>query len=194
MDNYVARTDGSVDWIESRLSGKADLGMAKFKETMDAVILGRKTYEKIVDFKIWPFKKSMPVYVMSSQESLRFPKYIPKNVRHTRECPASIVGRLENEGLDYVWVDGMNTIASFIRVNCIDDIVINRFPVLLGTGIPLFDTTICSGDEDEDGNGNTNGNSDFKDMEIKLKVISSKTGNFGVVQTQYRVLSKRKKG
>lgn len=177
VDNYVARADGSIDWIESRLEGKNDLGMAKFKENMDALILGRKTYEKIVgEFKVWPFKPHMPVYVLSRQREMKFPKYIPKNVRHSAECPRHIIRRLDAEDeIEHVWVDGMYTIAQFLKDGCLDDIVINRFPVLLGSGIPLF-----------------NVNMDSTEMRLRMKV--SKIGKFGVVQTQYHVISNEKKG
>lgn len=182
----MARSDGSIDWIESRLTSNKDLNISKFKGKMDAVILGRKTYEKIVEFKIWPFKTTLPVYVMSSKETLRFPKYIPKNVRHTRECPRHIIRRLEEDDVEQVWVDGMTTISNFLRAGCINYIVINRFPVLLGSGIPLFDMNICN-------NNNAEEEEDKETNDIQLKLSASVISSFGVVQSQYKVLPNTQK-
>ncbi len=145
--------------------------MKRFLAAMDCVILGRRTYESIIALNHWPFKGRVRVYVLSSKPVL-FPKTLPDTVRHTSECPQHLVRRLADEGHEQIWLDGAETIQRFLRAGCVDDIVLNEFPVLLGDGIRLFGDAL----ENED---------------IHLKLKGTKEEKFGIVQRHYRVLKEK---
>lgn len=173
LDGFLARRDGGIDWLEaarSRMPAGEDCGLSRFASAMEVIVLGRRTFEKVIGFKAWPYGKKR-VYVLSSRPIV-FPRYIPSSVAHSKECPSHLLARLECEGVRQVWVDGGITIQRFLAAGLVDDIIVNRFPVLLGEGKPLFGAI---------------------PRDVPLSLIASKSYDFGLVQSHYRVHKKRSK-
>jgi dihydrofolate reductase len=134
LDNYIARTDGAVDWI---LGGEeAASAMADFWKTIDTVVIGRKTYEPVLksgtSFPTYPGVKN---YVLS-----RTLKESPdQNVEIIREDAAEFVRKLKTEGGKDIFIMGGGLLAKpLFEANLIDEVGVNIHPVLLGSGIPLF--------------------------------------------------------
>jgi dihydrofolate reductase len=134
LDNYIARKDGAVDWI---LGGEEVTSvMTEFWKTIDAVVMGRKTYEPVLNsgtpFPTYPGVKN---YVLS-----RTLKESPdKNVELIREDAAEFVGKLKTgEGKDIFIMGGGLLAKPLFEANLIDEVRVTIHPVLLGTGIPLF--------------------------------------------------------
>ena len=134
LDNYIARKDGAVDWI---LGGEeATSAMADFWKTIDTVVIGRKTYEPVLEsgtsFPIYPGVKN---YVLSRtlQEGP------DKNVEIIREDAVEFIRRLKTEEGKEIFVMGGGLLAkSLFEANLIDEVGVNIHPVLLGSGISLF--------------------------------------------------------
>lgn len=135
LDGFIARPDGSLDWLTGLPGDGGDYGFGDFMKRIDAIVMGRKTFETVLGFKEWPYEK--PVFVLS--ESL---KELPPEL----EGRASVVGgdlealvsRLKGRGLANLYIDGGRTIQSFLARDLIDELILTRVSVLLGEGIPLF--------------------------------------------------------
>jgi dihydrofolate reductase len=167
LDGYIARENGELDWLDAAqatVPEGEDLGYYKFMETVDVLVMGRKTYEKVLSFGMWPYEDT-PVIVLSSNK-IEIPNDLVKSVSCSSESPKELCARLGNEGAKRLYIDGGITIQRFLSEGLINDITITIIPVILGSGVPLF--------------GNS-GN------DISLKHVATKTYDFGFVQLTYEV-------
>ncbi|PHR94061.1 MAG: deaminase [Robiginitomaculum sp.] len=137
LDGYIARLDGDLDWLLKQSVKNEDHGYDAFMESVDGLVLGRKSYEKVLSFGAWPYNK--PVVVLSrvlSQDDV--PEHLAEKVRITHQTPHDIMEELYAEGWRNAQVDGGKLIQSFLRSGLIDSLNLTQIPVLLGGGIPLF--------------------------------------------------------
>jgi dihydrofolate reductase len=166
LDGFIARKDGSIDWLDAANASVppgTDLGYESFITGVDALVMGRKTFETALSFPQWPYG-SKPVIVISHTFA-GLPDGVPATVSLTTETPETLVRRLESEDHRRLYVDGGRTIQSFLRAGLIDEMTITIIPVLLGEGIPLF------GQLSED---------------LHFTLVSSRSYDFGFVQNTYR--------
>ena len=135
LDGFIARPDGAIDWLPQP-DGKEDYGYHAFMESVDAIVMGRNTFELVLSFGgPWPYTK--PVIVLSSRpESL--PSPLPGTARAMSGSPAEVIAQLSREGLSHLYIDGGVTIQRFLAAGLIDRLIVTRVPVLLGSGLPLF--------------------------------------------------------
>ena len=139
LDGFIARPDGDIDWLhrpEYVASDGDDLGYSDFVKSVDILVMGRKTFEKVLSFAEWPYEK-MPVVVLSSQNPA-IPGHLRGKVRVEDLPPKKLVAQLEHQGARHLYIDGGTTIQRFIKAGLIDEITITQIPVILGSGIPLF--------------------------------------------------------
>ena len=132
LDGFIARRDGSIDWLDAVQRPAEDYGFQQFFDGVDALILGRRTYETALGFESWPYTgKRCLVLTHSTPQS-----------RHGEEVysgdPVALVERLGAEGIKRVYADGGMVISQFLRLNLLDDLTISIAPVLLGDGVRLF--------------------------------------------------------
>ncbi len=164
LDNYIARKDGAIDWI---LSGEeAASAMTEFWKTIDAVVIGRKTYEPVLKsgtpFPTFPGVKN---YVLS--HTLK--ESPDKNVEIIEEDVAEFIHRLKTEEGKDIFVMGGGLLAKpLFEANLIDEVGVNIHPVLLGSGIPLFHEI---------------------SHQVDLELIKSQVFKNGCVSISYRVKS-----
>ena len=164
LDGFIARKDGSLDWLPGSdgVSGGEDYGYKSFVESIDALVIGRKTYELASSFPEWPYA-GKKVVVLSS----RYPKTlqpVAHDVEGTSLPPRELLTVMESRGVRHIYVDGGTTIQGFLRECLIDELTITRVPVLLGEGIALFGPA---------------------GRDIELRHISTKTFPSGFVQSKY---------
>jgi dihydrofolate reductase len=133
LDGFIARSNGDLDFLPA--DGGEPHGYEEFMAGVDALVIGRKTYETVLSFDKWPYADK-PVFVLSSS-ALR-PAPAGAVVERMFGDPADIVSRLAARGIGHVYVDGGVTIQRFLRAGLIQRLVITRVPVLIGSGIPLF--------------------------------------------------------
>ncbi len=137
LDGYIARTDGSLDWLDNLDNpDKSDYGYGEFIESVDTIIMGRKTYEVVSGFDIpWPYTNKK-TYVVSRSKDLRI------DSPDTHLLPAisqEAINALRKESDKNIWlVGGGHLVSSFVNLHAIDEIILSLVPVVLGEGIPLF--------------------------------------------------------
>jgi dihydrofolate reductase len=165
VDGFIARKDGSLDWLEHD-SGGEDYGYGDFMAAVDTIIMGRNTYEKVLTFEGWPYESYSVVVLSHTLNVHDVPRHLAGKVEITSATPAALVETLAAAGVQHLYVDGGKIIQSFLREGLINELIISRIPVLLGEGIPLFGTLAC---------------------DIKLTHVETKTFASGLVQTRYRV-------
>jgi dihydrofolate reductase len=136
LDGFIAKKDGGIDWLLNIPNpDNSDYGFSEFMKTIDAIVIGRNTYELVLTFNQWPYTK--PVFVLSSKL-----KSVPEKFSDKAEIinsePAGIVKELNARSYNNLYIDGGVTIQGFLKHDLIDEMVITRVPILLGEGIPLF--------------------------------------------------------
>jgi dihydrofolate reductase len=167
LDGFIARCDGDLDWLDKQSTDGEDHGYEAFMATVDGLVMGRHSYEKVLSFDCdWPYKK--PVVVMSNHLK---PEDIPAELRGsvsvTGESPREVMMRLAAEGWKRAYVDGGRLIQSFLREALIEDMHLSRMPILLGSGLPLFAQL---------------------NKDIDLEHLGTRTFDSGIVESRYRVL------
>jgi dihydrofolate reductase len=139
LDGFIAREDGSLDWLDranAEVPPGEDCGYHAFMDSVDVLIMGRFTYEKVLSSGMWPYGKKR-VIVLSGSE-LNIPPSHRRTVQVSHEAPRALLDRLSTEGQKHLYVDGGITIQQFMRKGLIDEITITTIPVLLGRGRTLF--------------------------------------------------------
>ena len=132
VDGFIARANGDLDFLPP--GGGEPHGYDEFIATVDALVIGRKTFETVLAFERWPYAK--PVFVLSTSPLVSPPAGAV--VERMSGTPADIVSQLAARGIRHIYVDGGITIQRFLRAGLIQRLIITRVPVLIGTGIPLF--------------------------------------------------------
>ena len=133
VDGFIARANGDLDFLPP--GGGEPHGYEEFMATVDVLVIGRKTYETVLNFDRWPYAEK-PVVVLSTHPLAPAPPEAV--VEHMSGTPAEIVSRLASRGIGHIYVDGGNTIQRFLRAGLIDRLIVTRVPVLIGAGVPLF--------------------------------------------------------
>ena len=137
LDGYIADKDNNLDWLnEIPNPDNIDCGFSNFMERIDAIIMGRKTFETVIGFDCeWPYKK--PVFVLSNSLNTLPEKSIGKAELIDGTLP-EILNSLHQKGHTELYIDGGTTIQKFLQQDLIDEIVITTIPILLGGGVSLF--------------------------------------------------------
>ncbi len=131
LDNYIARLDGSFDWILH--SDESSASLAEFWKTIDTVLWGRKTYDLI--------QGRMPTYqgIKNYVFSRTLKESADKEVELVKEEAAKFVHMLKSQkGKDIFVMGGGQLAKSLFEADLIDEVGMNIHPILLGSGIPLF--------------------------------------------------------
>lgn len=139
LDGFIARKDGSVDWLEkantTMLAGE-DCGYESFFESIDALVLGRKTFELASSFKVWPYGGRNVIVLSKTLKTVPTP--LENLVSLTSLSPQAVIEKLSHEGSRHIYLDGGRTIQSFLVEQLVDEMTITTIPILLGEGIQLF--------------------------------------------------------
>jgi dihydrofolate reductase len=161
IDGFLARTDDSIDWLNP-YEGDPH-GYEEFIATIDAIVIGRRTFDVVLSFPGWHYTK--PVFVLShTLKELHIPE--------AAQCellsgdPRDIVATLERRGYHHLYVDGGIAIQQFLRAGLIDRMTVTRVPMLLGAGIPLFGSM---------------------PRELQLHHVATRTYPSGLVQSEYEI-------
>jgi dihydrofolate reductase len=136
LDGFIARTDGGLDWLPA--GGGEEHGYEAFIATVDALVIGRNTFDTVLAFDTWPYG-AKPVVVLSTRPLP--PSPAGSVVERMEGPPVTIVALLEARGIRHIYVDGGITIQRFLQAGLIHHLTITRVPVLIGSGIPLFGPT-----------------------------------------------------
>lgn len=161
VDGFIARPDGAFDFLS--IGGVGPEGFDEFLATVDALVMGRKTYEVVLKLATWPYGEK-PVYVLSHHDLPTPPSGI--SVEQMSGEPEDIVARLTARGIGHIYVDGGITIQRFLRAGLIQHLTVTHVPVLIGEGIALFGPL---------------------QRDIVLRLISSREFPGGAVRSEYAI-------
>ncbi|MFQ5426757.1 MAG: dihydrofolate reductase family protein [Gaiellales bacterium] len=163
LDGYIARPGGELDWLRPDGAGEEDFGFAAFMRSVDVLVMGRNTYDAVVT-GAWPYGET-PVTVLTSRE-IDIPLRLAGHVQASSAAPLALADELDERGLCHAYVDGGRTIQSFLAVGLVDEITITRVPIVLGSGIPLFERL---------------------NEDVRLRHLGTTSFDNGYVQSRYRV-------
>lgn len=137
IDGYIADKDGGIDWLHSIPNpGNIDNGYRTFTSQIDALVMGRVTFETICGFDVdWPYEK--PVFVLSNTLST-IPEEFEDKVELQKGALKDILVNIHRKECYRLYIDGGKTIQRFLKEDLIDEMIITVIPYLLGGGIPLF--------------------------------------------------------
>jgi len=136
LDGFIADEDGGIDWlIEVSNPDKTDYGYADLMKNTDALVMGRSTFEKVLTFGEWFYTK--PVFVLSNSLT-EIPEKLAGKVKIIKGDILDVVKNLNSQGYKNLYIDGSKLIQGFLKEDLIDELIINKIPILLGKGIPLF--------------------------------------------------------
>lgn len=161
LDGFIARVNGAIDWLSVVERPGEDYGFKAFFDTVDTLVMGRKTYETALGFEQWHYEGKRVVVLTHGARS----------ARHGEEFYAgdlgSLLDRLGNDGAKRIYVDGGAVIAQFLTAQLVSDVTVSIIPVLLGEGTPL--TPKLGAD-------------------VRLELASHRAFESGLVQLNYRVI------
>lgn len=163
VDGFMARPNGDIDWLPA--GGGEPHGYDEFMASVDAIVLGRQSFEKVLTLGPWVYGDKRVVVLSSRPVDLS--GAIGGVVEQMSGPPAEIVSRLAASGAHHLYVDGGVTIQNFLRAGLIQRLVITRVPVLIGQGIPLFGAL---------------------SRDIRLRHVGTRHYPSGLVQSEYEVV------
>ena len=166
-DGFIARPDGDIEWLhrpEYTVDNLQGMSYDEFIATVDALVMGRHTFEKVLSFGVWPYEGT--TVTVLSNSGMEIPDHLEGKARVLSGKPKDIVVQLGKEGYTHLYVDGGNTVQQFLRAGLIDEMTITCIPILLGDGIPLFGST---------------------GVETPLRLIESSSSENGFVQVRYAI-------
>jgi dihydrofolate reductase len=161
IDGFIARQNGEFDFLPA---DPEPHGYDEFIASVDAIVMGRKTFETVLGFEAWPYGDKRVVVLSSRPVDLTAAR--GGVVEQMGGPPAEIVSRLAASGVNHIYVDGGITIQRFLRAGLIDRLVITRVPVLIGDGIPLFGSL---------------------PHDVRLRHVATRQYPSGLVQSEYQV-------
>lgn len=162
LDGFIARHDGGLDWLPA--NGGEPHGYDEFIATVDAVVIGRNSFEKVLEFDPWPYGKKQVIVLTTRPSEVVVPDGAVMDVMSG--TPREIVARLAGRGMKHLYIDGGVTIQRFLEAGLIQRVIITRIPVLLGSGIPLFGPLA---------------------RDIRLKHVATRAYPSGLVQSEYMI-------
>jgi dihydrofolate reductase len=162
LDGYIARPDGNIDWLQIVHPLDESHGYDAFFASIDALVVGRGTYDTAAGFPEWPYAGKRVVVLT------RRPAEPREGVTFAAGTAREIAATLGDA--KRVYVDGGDVIRQFLAADLIDDMTISIVPILLGDGLRLFDRGIA---------------------EHRLELENQRSWPSGLVQLRYRTLSAR---
>jgi dihydrofolate reductase len=167
LDGFIARMNGDLDWLMGESGGdSAEYGYNEFIAGIDAIVMGRKTFEKVLTFGNWYYGNKRVVILSHLSLDLSVAQARGGVVERMTGTPAEIVSHLNASGARHLYVDGGITIQQFLAAGLINRLIISRLPVLIGQGIPLFGAL---------------------PHDIRLSHVATRTFSGGMVQSEYHL-------
>jgi len=163
LDGFIARKNGDLDWLPAGEEGGEDFGYGEFMSTVDYIVMGRNTFEKVLTFGGWHYDKK--VIVLTSRD-LTIPSELADKAEVLHLSPRELIHEMERRGAKNIYLDGGVTIQRFLRESLVDEMIITTIPILLGEGLPLFGKL---------------------DNDVKLELVKSESFKNGFVQNKYKV-------
>jgi len=161
LDGFIARKDGNIDWLVQFANSEAVHAYEEFMSRIDAIVIGRGTFEKVLGFPSWPYEKE--VFVLSTSIKV-VPDVVSGKITVLSMEPGELLNYLAGQGFSNIYIDGGKVIQGFLKEDLIDELIISKAPILIGSGIPLFG---------------------FLDADLPFKHIRTEANSNGLVRSYY---------
>lgn len=161
LDGFIARKDGDIDWLTRFANDEAIRAYEKFMSGIDAIVIGRGTFEKVLTFPSWPYQKK--TFVLSTSIK-QVPDILGEKITVLSMKPRELLNYLSSNGFSSIYVDGGKVIQEFLEEDLIDKLIISKVPILIGSGIPLFD---------------------YLETDLQFKHIQTQVSSNGLVRSYY---------
>ena len=137
IDGYIAGKNGELEWLNLIPNpDHIDMGFQDLMQRIDAIIMGRTTYEMVLSFGgDWPYEKH--VFVLSSTLN-KVPKHLVDKVSLIKGSPQEILQTAHKANCYTLYIDGGKTVQHFLEEDLVDELIMTTIPIVLGEGIPLF--------------------------------------------------------
>lgn len=137
IDGYIAGKSGDMTWLENFSAPtsdteEGDCGFSRFLSGIDVLVMGRKTYDLVATKDFWPYTGKRVVVLSSSLTS------VCDQAELYNGDIIQLTNKLHAEGCKHLYVDGGATVSQFLNAKMVDEFIISIIPVVLGSGIPLF--------------------------------------------------------
>ena len=166
VDGFIARPDGSVDFLDDHAPAATDLGWSDFLASVDVMVMGRNTFDFVMNAGVdWPYGL-LPVVSCSPIDRSTFPADFVGVVEDSSLGPEPLMADLVQRGFEHAYIDGGHTVQAFIAAGLIDELTLTTVPSVIGQGLSVFGA----------------------DSDVRLELMSSSSDPNGFVQNKYRVL------
>jgi len=135
LDGFIAREDGDIEWLEEFADEEAMPAYEEFIGKIDAFVIGRGTFEKILTFPSWPY--TLDAFLLSTTMK-EVPAIAEGKITLLSMKPKEVMAYLSDKGYSNAYIDGGKVIQGFLNEDLIDELIISKLPILIGSGIPLF--------------------------------------------------------
>lgn len=160
IDGYIARPDGSIDWLPTPDLNGEDFGCSKFYNSINALVMGSTTYEQALGFGDWAYSGKLSYVLTSRDLSTTLP-----DICFIQGGVEAVVEAIKQAGYERVWLmGGGKLVSSFMSKGLIDEYIITVIPTILGSGISLYQSG----------------------LEFKLDLINVTPYSAGVVELHYQ--------
>ena len=139
LDGFIARENGDTSWLHNPkyiFNKEEDYGFQEFMNSVDYLVMGRNTFDTVKGFSPWPYSKKVIVLSNSLKE---IPTGFEDKIELFGDEINVLIERFKTEGVQRIYVDGGKTIRFFFNQKLITDLTLNRIPIILSKGIPLFE-------------------------------------------------------
>lgn len=164
IDGYIADLNDDLSFLSLVEKEGEDYGYSEFINSIDTVLIGRRTYDKVLTLT--------PNFPHANKETFVITRTPRENIGNTLFYTGtlpSLINDLKSRDGKNIFIDGgAKLVSELLKHNLIDEMIISTIPVLLGNGIKLFQENL---------------------PESKWKIVSSKTYETGLIQTHYSRIS-----
>ena len=168
LDGFIAREDGDISWLDTvnkKSTPGEDFGFKSFLESVDLIVMGRKTFEQVITFNDWSYKDTRMIVLTS--KDFEIPKRLDKTVTTSNTLSsAQLIKELTNQSINHIYVDGGTVIQDFLSTGLVDEITVTIVPILIGKGKSF---------------------SGLLPKDLYLQHLKTTVYNFGFVQNKYKI-------
>jgi dihydrofolate reductase len=173
LDGFIAREDGDIGWLDDankKVTPGEDFGFNSFLESVDLIIMGRKTFEQVIPFDQWPYKDTKMIVLTS--KNIEIPEKLKKTVTTSNiSSPEQLIKELSDQPINHIYVDGGIAIQDFLLAGLVDEITVTIVPILIGKGKSF---------------------SGLMSKDLYLQHLKTTVYDFGFVQNKYKINKQKK--
>lgn len=168
LDGFIARENGDIDWLDDankQVTPGEDFGFKSFLESVDQIIMGRKTFDQVMKFDNWPYNNTKMIVLTS--KNIEIPEKLRETVTTSNtSSPEQLIKELSDQSINHIYIDGGLVIQDFLSARLVDEITVTIVPILIGKGKSF---------------------SGLLSKDLSLQHLKTTVYNFGFVQIKYKI-------